>query len=205
MERIKQNPTEHAWWEDAFGLAVGVTVCGLGLLIYRDLGLTVGGTAGVALLVHYATGMSLGLSYSLINLPFYLFAILKMGWQFTIKTLITVSALSVGVEWAASMIGFARLDPWLGTWVAGVLVGLGLLAVFRHGSSFGGSGILAAYVQDRFRIKAGYVQLVFDAGVLAVAFVMLEPGALFYSIVSAVILNLLVAVNHNRLRYVGHS
>lgn len=103
------------------------------------------------------------------------------------------------------MIGFARLDPWLGTWVAGVLVGLGLLAVFRHGSSFGGSGILAAYVQDRFGIKAGYVQLVFDAGVLAVAFVMLEPGALFYSIVSAVILNLLVAVNHNRLRYVGHS
>lgn len=58
MERIKHNPTEHHWWEDILGIAVGVTVCALGLLIYRDLGLTVGGTAGVALLLHYATGLS---------------------------------------------------------------------------------------------------------------------------------------------------
>lgn len=205
MERVKRSPNEHTLGEDIFGLAVGITICGLGLLIYRDLGLTVGGTAGVALLVHYGTGLSLGLSYSLINLPFYIFAWLKMGWKFTLRTAITVTALSMSVEWAAPMIGFSTLDPWLGTWVAGVLVGLGLLAVFRHGSSFGGSGILAAFMQDHFKIKAGYVQLAFDAGVLAAAFLMLEPSALLYSIVSAVVLNVLVAVNHNRDRYVGKS
>ena len=205
MERIKHSPTEHHLWEDILGIAVGVTVCGLGLLIYRDIGLTVGGTAGVALLVHYATDLSLGLSYWLINLPFYLFGVLKMGWGFTLRTLITVTLLSASVEWAASMIQFSKVDPLLGTWMAGVLVGLGLLAVFRHGSSFGGSGILGAYMQDRFDIKAGYVQLMFDAGVLAAAFFMLDPGALLYSIVSAVILNAIVAINHSRARYVGHS
>ncbi|WP_420550489.1 YitT family protein [Litorivicinus lipolyticus] len=203
MEPIKLNPTDHRVWEDLFGIAIGVTLCGLGLLIFRDLGLTVGGTAGLALLVHYGTGLSLGLSYSLINLPFYAFAWVKMGWAFTLRTLITVTLLSVGVEWAASMIQFSRLDPLLGTWVAGVLVGMGLLSVFRHGSSFGGSGILAAFLQDHFGIKAGYVQLAFDSVVLLVAFLMLEPSALAYSVVSALILNGLVAVNHNRARYVG--
>lgn len=128
-----------------------------------------------------------------------------MGWAFTLRTLATVTALSFSMEWAASMIGFSRLDPLLGTWIAGVLVGLGLLAVFRHGSSFGGSGILGAFMQDRFNIKAGHVQLVFDALVLAAAFLMLAPGALLYSIVSAVILNAIVAINHSKERYVGHS
>ncbi|MGB0957237.1 MAG: YitT family protein, partial [Litorivicinus sp.] len=161
--------------------------------------------AGLALLVHYGTGLSLGLCYSLINLPFYLFAWVKMGWAFTLRTLATVTLLSVGLEWAAGMIQFSRLDPLLGTWVAGVLVGLGLLSVFRHGASFGGSGILAAFLQDHFGIKAGYVQLAFDAGVLALAFVMLPVGALAYSVLSAIILNTLVAVNHNRSRYVGVS
>ena len=205
MERIKQNPTEHQWWEDLFGLAVGVTVCCLGLLIYRDLGLTVGGTAGMALLLHYATDLSLGLSYWLINLPFYAFAWVKMGWKFTARTLLTVTGLSASVEWAAGIIEFGRLDPLVGTWLAGILVGLGLLAVFRHGSSFGGAGILAAFVQDRYEIKAGYVQLGFDLCVLAGAFLMLPSDLLLYSIASALILNMVVAVNHSQKRYVGHS
>ena len=53
--------------------------------MFGHTGLLTGGTAGVAFLIHYATGWNFGLVFFAINLPFYGLAWKRMGKRFTLQ------------------------------------------------------------------------------------------------------------------------
>ncbi|MEL6504064.1 MAG: YitT family protein [Pseudomonadota bacterium] len=199
----KASATNHAPWEDAFGIAVGVILCALAVAIYAKLGMVTGGVAGIALVVHYATGVPVDLAFFAINLPFYGLALLRMGWTFTLKTFAAVALVSFLIRLQPAVISFESIDPLTGAILSGVLLGPGLLAIFRHRASLGGVGILALYMQDRFGWRAGLVQLVVDLMILATALAVTSLYLVALSVISAVILNLLLAVNHRGDRYVA--
>ena len=73
----------HRLYEDVQALITGTLFVALGVLMYRQAGLLTGGTAGLAFLTHYASGVDFGLAFFCINLPFYVFAWKRMGWQLT--------------------------------------------------------------------------------------------------------------------------
>ena len=54
-----------------------------------------GQTAGVAVILSYLSGYSFGTVFFVINLPFYFFAWKRLGTEFTVKSLISVTLLSV--------------------------------------------------------------------------------------------------------------
>ena len=85
----------------------------------------------------------------------------------------------------------------------GCLTGVGLIALFRHGSSLGGIGIVGLYVQDATGFRAGWVQLIFDAALFVVALSLRDPITVGWSFLGAVILNLTIAVNHRKDRYIA--
>jgi uncharacterized membrane-anchored protein YitT (DUF2179 family) len=147
-------------------------------------------------------GRSFGLIFFLINIPFYLFAIKAMGWEFTLKSMACVAALSLGTELVPLGFAIERLDPTLGAIMFGVVTGIGLLAIFRHKSSLGGLGVVAIWIQDRFGIRAGYIQLGFDAVLFAVAAFLFPLSVVMYSLLGAVVLNGLIAFNHRRDWYI---
>ncbi len=89
------SPHRHQSYEDALALLLGTLVVALGLTFYANAGLATGGTAGIALLVHYWTGFSIGGVFFTVNLPFYLLAIGRMGWPFTLRTFAAGTLLSV--------------------------------------------------------------------------------------------------------------
>ena len=64
-------------------------------------------------------------------------------------------------------------------------------------------GVLAVYLQERFGIRAGLVQLGFDLFVLAAAFLVAAPFIVLCSVVGAVVLNLFLTVNHRADRYIA--
>ena len=101
------------------------------------------------------------------------------------------------------MLAFDRLNPLFGVVLAGILIGYGMLAVFRHGASVGGISILAFYLQDRFGWRAGLILLAGDVLIFATSFAFLGPVAIGYSAVGGLVLNLFVAINHRRDRYVA--
>jgi uncharacterized membrane-anchored protein YitT (DUF2179 family) len=90
-----------------------------------------------------------------------------------------------------------------GAILAGMISGAGLLALFRHRASLGGIGVLGVYLQDRFGIRAGWVQMAVDAVIFALALMLLDIGEVIYSLIGAVVLNTSIAVNHRRDRYVA--
>ena len=178
-------PTEyrhkHTWLEDIQGLGISLITASVGIVFLSSLGFLTGQTAGIALIISYLTGVSFGTVFFLVNLPFYAFAWRRLGPEFTLKSILCVTALSVLVDWLPSMMHFDVLNPILGTLVFGVLTGFGLLGVFRHKGSLGGLGVIALLIQDRTGFRAGYVQLIVDAVIFAAAFFLFDLPVVLYS------------------------
>lgn len=194
----------HRLYEDLQALLTGTLVAALGVVLLQQGGLVSGGTVGLALLLHYASGTDLGLALLLVNAPFYALACLRMGREFTLKTLACVALLSFFVWLLPQGIAFSRLAPPVAAVLGGLLAGIGILVLFRHHASLGGFNVLVLYLQQRFGWAPGKVQMGLDA-VIVLAGGAFATGAagLAASVLAVVVLNGVLAFNHRPGRYLG--
>ena len=84
-ETIAPIFVRHPLWEDALALLLGTAMVALGIAFYSHAGLLTGGTVGLAFLLKYFAGWPFGLVFFTLNIPFYLLAIWRMGWSFTLR------------------------------------------------------------------------------------------------------------------------
>lgn len=198
-----QAGIRHTRWEDAHALLMGAFFIALALLMLQQAGLVVGGAAGIALLLHYLTGLPTGILFALVNLPFYGLALRTMGWEFTIKTfLVNLLLLGFGLL-LPRVLRIDAIDPLFAALGAGTLAGMGVLALARHRSSVGGVSIVALYFHERGRWRAGRVQMTLDCLIVAASLLVLEPGRVALSVLASVALSLVLVINHKPGRYAG--
>ncbi|MGY6703891.1 YitT family protein [Roseinatronobacter sp.] len=193
----------HTRMDDAQGLIFGAAMCAFGLLVLTGAGLVTGQTAGLAVLISYATGWAFGPVFFVINIPFYILAWIRLGPEFTIKTLISVTLISLMSGVMGDLVTVIPQNPAIAAVLFGMITGAGLLAIFRHRASLGGVGIVAYDLQERFGWRAGLVQLGFDLVLFAVAFLILPPNLVLWSLLGAVVLNAILAINHRRDHYIA--
>jgi len=193
----------HTVFEDAQAILTAALFIALGVAMFARAGLLTGGTAGLAFLIHYATGWRFGVVFFVINLPFYFLALRAMGRAFTVKTFCAIAALSLFSELMPLVLRFESLHPVYAGVMGGFLIGAGLLMLFRHKASLGGINILVLYLQERHGWRAGKVQMAIDCLIVLAAFALVEPWLIAVSVLGAVALNLVVAVNHRPGRYLG--
>ncbi|MBP2300986.1 uncharacterized membrane-anchored protein YitT (DUF2179 family) [Azospirillum picis] len=174
-----------------------------GIAILHAAGLVTGQAAGLAFVLSYATGADFGILFFLVNLPFYFLALARIGVRFTIKSLIAVSGISVLASLLPQMMSFNAINPFVAAVLAGFCVGIGVIALFRHGSSGGGVGILAFYIQQKTGFRAGWLQALVDLAVFSAAAFVLDSQALAASALGAAVLNAFVAFNHRADWYVA--
>ncbi len=198
-----ENPRKHGLAADAQGLLFGSSMAAAAMLILTHLGLVTGQTAGLAVLLSYMTGYSFGAVFFVVNLPFYWLAFRRMGLLFTLKTFIAVGLLSGFSFVLPGLFQIQYIHPAIGALLFGMMSGAGLLALFRHGASLGGVGILALYLQEKTGFRAGYTQLLFDVCVFALAFFVIDTTAVLYSMLGALVVNLTIAINHRKDWYVA--
>ncbi|MBU4423485.1 MAG: YitT family protein [Gammaproteobacteria bacterium] len=193
----------HTATEDAVAMFTGVLLISVGVAFFTSAGLLTGGTAGLAFLLHYATGVGFGKIFFVLNLPFYWLALRKLGREFTLKTFAAVLLLSVLTELQAQLLQFSQLQPLYAAIAGGLITGTGFLVLFRHRCSLGGVGIAALYLQDRYGWRAGKVQMAVDCCIVLLALWSVEPVRVLWSIAGAVALNLVLAMNHRPGRYMA--
>ena len=193
----------HTLFEDLQALLAAPLMVALSVLMFREAGLLTGGTTGLAFLAHYGLDLPFGPAFFVINLPFYFFAVRTLGWSFTIKTFLSVALLSLYTEVLPAYIGFSHLHPVLAAVMGGFLTGIGLLMLIRHRASLGGLGVMAVYLQERRGWRAGHVQMAADVLILASALLVRDLHHVALSILGAVALNFVIAVNHRPGRYMG--
>lgn len=192
---------QHTLLEDVLAVLVGTLMVSFGIMLLRQAGALTGGTAGVAFLIHYASNVSFGTAFFLINLPFYYLAIRRMGWAFTLKTFCAVALVSLFTDLHLRFIHIDHLQPIYAVLFGNLIMGLGFIVLFRHKASLGGVNILALYLQDRLGIRAGKLQMAVDVVVMLASLYVVSVPALIVSIAGAVVLNLIIAMNHRPHRY----
>lgn len=194
---------DHTLAEDAMALAVGTSLCALGVLLLSHQSLITGQTAGLGIMLSYVTGLSFGVWFFLINLPFYILGWLRMGARFTIKSFIAVAMVSLLSEFFAQQVSIETVPPYLAALLGGATIGVGLIVIFRHGASLGGIGVLALYLQDKTGFQAGWTQLIFDGVLFTVAALLFPLDIVAFSLMGAVVPNLMIGINHRKDRYIA--
>jgi len=199
---MKLSPPErHTVFDDVQGIFTGTLFVSLALVIFNQAGLLTGGTAGAAFVLHYATGVSFGKLFFVINLPFYWFAWKHMGREFTIKTFLAIALLSLLTEWSPQVFDIAQIHPLYAALVGGLLLGTGCLFLARHRASLGGATIITLYLQEKRGLRAGKAQMVIDSTVVLLALFVVPPDRVAWSVLAAVLMSLFLWVNHKPGRY----
>ena len=194
----------HGAFEDAQALFAGTLFVAMALMLFNQAGLLVGGTAGVAFLVHYVTGISFGKLFFAINLPFYGFAWSRMGREFTLKTFACVALLSLLTELFPHVMHVDYLNPLFASVLGGLLLGTGCLFLARHRSSLGGATVVSLYLQARHGMRAGKVQMVIDGAVVLLALFAVPVERVAYSVLAVLVMSGFLWISHRPGRYVGH-
>jgi uncharacterized membrane-anchored protein YitT (DUF2179 family) len=193
----------HSYTEDLLGIVTGAAVTSFGLFLLTSARVVTGGTAGLSLLISYLTPVGFGVVFAVINLPFFVLAVRQKGWIFTAKTATAVALVAVFSVVHPAALHITDLNPVWAVVIGNLLAGLGIIILFRHGASLGGFNILALLLQERLGWRAGYVQMVFDVIVVLGSFAVVAPPLVLLSAAGAVIMNLIIALNHRPGRYAG--
>ncbi|EOR10407.1 YitT family protein [Acinetobacter genomosp. 15BJ] len=194
---------QHSKIEDALAMLIGTFILSFAMTLLQQAGIMTGGTAGLSLLIHYITDLKFGVLFFLINIPFYYFAYKKMGIALVVKTFIAVALLAGFTEIIPQFFHLSDVNPIYATIFANVLMGVSFLILFRHRSSLGGINLLALYLQERFKIPAGKVQMGIDVVILLTSLLFVDWKLILVSIFGVIILNSIILLNHKNTRYVA--
>ena len=69
-ETQNQTITAHRPYEGVQAMVTGTLFVALGVVLFGHAGLLTGGTAGLAFLIRYATGVDFGIDFFLVNMHF---------------------------------------------------------------------------------------------------------------------------------------
>lgn len=200
-KKIETVMEKHTPKEDIVALMVGSFIVALGVYFLSSAQLITGGTAGLSLLLSQLTPFSFGSLYFVINLPFYALAWLRFGKAFAINSLIAGSLVAVFADHMHYVIQVNHIDTIFSAVVGGLLIGIGMLILFRHRSSLGGFNVMCLLIQDKTGISVGKTQMVLDCTIVIASLFFVSSWLIGLSVVGAIMLNITLAMNHKPTRY----
>lgn len=192
---------KHTLKEDWIAILTGTFLTAQGLFFLQSANLLTGGTAGLALLVNQIVPLSFGTLYFLLNSPFYLLGWKRFGAKFAINSAISGGLVSIITDHLNLVINLDFAEPIYCAVAGGLLMGLGMLILFRHKSSLGGFNVFCLVVQDKTGISVGKTQMCIDGTILVASFFFVTPAIIAISVLGAIILNLVLTMNHKPTRY----
>jgi len=192
---------KHSLKEDWIAILTGTFLTAQGIFFLQSSNLITGGTAGLALLFSQLIPFSFGICYFFINVPFYILAWQRFGYQFALNSMISCSLVSIFADHLNLMINIESVNTLYCAIAGGLLMGIGMLILFRHRSSLGGFNILCLLIQDKMGISVGKTQLVIDTTILVASFFFITPTILAISVLGAIVLNIVLGMNHKPSRY----
>ncbi|WP_428772994.1 YitT family protein [Vibrio sp.] len=192
---------KHSRKEDWIAILTGTFLVAQGVFFLQSAQLLTGGTAGLALLLSQLLPVSFGVLYFAANLPFYLLAWQRFGRRFAINSALSGALVSLFSDHLYLVIKLDTVNDIYCAVAGGLLMGLGMLILFRHRSSLGGFNVLCLALQDKFGWSVGKTQLAIDCAILATSLLIVPFTAILLSILGAILLNLVLAMNHKPKRY----
>lgn len=148
-----------------------------------------GGATGIALAVHYLTGLSVSGILLAVNVGMLILGFFLLGKAFVVTTLLSTFVMPAALEVLDRVFGDFVLtqDLLLCTLFAGLGVGISLGIVIRTGASTGGMDIPPLILFKYFRIPVSVSLYAFDVTILLVQAPLHQAENILYSILFVMI------------------
>ncbi|UTT84101.1 YitT family protein [Vibrio pelagius] len=192
---------KHSRKEDWVAILTGTFLVAQGVFFLQSAQLLTGGTTGLALLLSQFLPITFGVLYFIANCPFYVLAWRRFGRNFAISSAFSGALVSVFADHLYLVISLDAYNEIYCAIAGGLLMGLGMLILFRHHSSLGGFNVLCLYIQDRYGISVGKTQMAIDVCILFASFFFVSPWIIAVSVLGTAVLNVVLAMNHKPTRY----
>lgn len=174
------------------GIASGSFIFAFGLNYFIIAnGLAEGGFTGLALIIHYLTGLPTGGVLLVLNIPLLLLGWIKWGKTFILKTVLSVLGVSLAVDLTSGW-GLKTHDLLLAALYGGVLSGVGIGIVLRSGGTTGGVDIIARYINETYGLSMGKFFFLFDFILLAAIGILFGLEKALYTLVTVYIFSLVI-------------
>ncbi|MBR2189214.1 MAG: YitT family protein [Eubacterium sp.] len=131
-----------------------------------------GGIVGVSMILAHFLPLKLGILMVIINIPFLLIGLRKLGKLFVLKVTYSMILFSVMTEVFAPFMN-ATYDVFLGCIFGGILLGAGVGLVLRGGGCLDGTEVVAIILNRRVQFSTGQIILIINIVIYTIA------GALF--------------------------
>lgn len=136
-----------------------------------------GGVSGISALLYYAFDIPTAISIWVLNITLLLIGFRALNKQFTIRTIIGVTILSlvIGVMqpfFAHHLVITVGEDRFMHVLIGGILGGAGLGIVFSHNGSTGGTDIIVAWLNKKFSLSFGRAMQFIDFTIISSSYLL---------------------------------
>ena len=183
--------------KDMFFLALGILMYSIGYSAYiLPEKVVMGGVAGAAALIYYATGIPTGTSILVLNAAMLFIAFSALTKQFFWRTIIGVGIMSLFISilqpfFAANPIMTPGEDKFMHVLIGALLGGGGLGIVFSHNGSTGGTDILTMLLNKYFRVSFGRAMQFVDCTIISSSYFLFHS---FETIVYGIVFTLVASI-----------
>ncbi len=150
-----------------------------------------GGLTGLATIVYYATGLSVGVFSFIANIFLLIVALKILGKGFGVKTVYAVVVLSSFLYLGQSLaIEKFIEDDFMATIIGAALAGVGIGLSFNQNGSTGGTDIIAMIIRKYISISPGRLLMFIDFLIISASyFVFRSPEKIVYAFVAMAVLS----------------
>ncbi len=155
FQRLMADMRTWKFWNITLMMGLGCSLVSAivnGILVPQNF--FAGGATGLALLIYaFSPQFSLGMLYTLINIPIFIIGYREFSLRYIVISTLGMVIYSVTLEWV--QVPIDTKDPLLAAILGGVLSGVGSGLYLRVGGSLGGMDILGTVLKKRFAIPIG--------------------------------------------------
>ncbi len=140
------------FFKDIILIFLGTLFAGLGMgsfLLPNKL--SSGGFTGIATIFYYFFNWNVGMTVIILNIPFFIFAYIKIGKKFLFRTIIGTVLLSFFIDIFESL-PLITHDRLLSSIYGGFLIGIGTGIIFKAHTSTGGTDLIVQILRS-YKIK----------------------------------------------------
>ena len=181
---------------EILGIAIGAILMSIGISQFLlPNKLSTGGFSGLATIAFYLFKWPMGRTILLLNIPCFIFAFIRIGKEFAIKSIIGTMLLSIFIDFFEKYAAWTN-DRVLACIYGGVLIGIGTAIILRSNGSTGGSDLVSVVLKSfNTKLSTSNIIVIFDVVVIAlnvIAFRKLEIG--LYSAIAIFIMGKMIDI-----------
>lgn len=170
--------------QDLLAIVIGILIYAVGFTIFiLPHGIVIGGMAGFASLIYYASGGLLPVAAVMYgtNIILLLCGFRYIGKNFVLKTIFGATLLSLLIGAVENyflshppIVSSAPMSVIMGA----VLIGIGIGIYYSHNGTTGGTDIVAAILSHVSDVSMGRVMMIIDVSIVALSFLLPFDGSM---------------------------